>query len=124
MADLLLYMAEKYGVAVHMMATREGTLRERVYDAWIKSARLGSPDLGGGHIDTQPSPELARRMRDLAVTAGYDGTYDTSFGWMSDDQIKEFAEEIYVIDHSIQGELFEIRLARELRRRDESGEDR
>ena len=106
MADLH-HMAGKFGVAVHMMATSEGTLRERVYDAYVESARLGTPELGGGHAGAEPSPALAQRIRELEEMAAYDGTYDTSFAVKTDGQIQELAEEIYSINLAIQGELLE-----------------
>jgi hypothetical protein len=102
MGDLQ-YMSEKFGVAVHIMATTDAPLRRRVRDAYVHSARLGDPDLGG--LGPEPSPELAERVRSLAEKVTLDGTYDTSFKVMSDDQVKEIAEEIYNINLGIEIEL-------------------
>jgi hypothetical protein len=97
------YMSEKFGVAVHIMATTDAPLRQRVRHAYVGSARLGDPDLGG--LGPEPSPELAERVNSLAGRVTLDGTYDTSFKVMSDDEVKEIAEEIYDINVGIEIEL-------------------
>ena len=81
----LYYMKEKYGVAVHLMATSDGTLRQRVRDAYVSS--------------------LIKRMEDLAEKVTQDGTYDTSFSVLSDERVAEVAEDIYDIHLEIVDEL-------------------
>jgi hypothetical protein len=103
MADLY-NMKEKYGVAVHLMATSDGTLRQRVHDAYVSSVRLAHT-VGGGRPESQASAALIERMEDLAEKVSQDGTYDTSFSVLSDERIAEVAEDIYDIHLEIVAEL-------------------
>jgi hypothetical protein len=100
----LYYMKEKYGVAVHLMATSDGTLRQRVRDAYVTSVRIAHT-VEGGRPEAQASAALIKRMDDLAEKVTQDGTYDTSFSVMSDERIAEVAEDIYDIHLEIVGEL-------------------
>ena len=102
-ADLY-YMAERFGIAVRLMATTEGSLRERVRDAYITSARLAHP-VEGGHLNALPSDQLIQRMERLGETVTADGTDDTSFVVMSDADVEATAEEIYEIFLAIEDEL-------------------
>ena len=102
-ADLY-YMSEKFGVALHLMAVTDAPLRQRVRDAYVSSARLAHT-VGGGPPNAQPSAELMERTEALAERVTQDGTYDTSFDVMSDDEVEAVAEEIYSINLAIEIEI-------------------
>ncbi len=93
-------MKERYGVAVHLMATSDGTLRR---DAYVLSVRLAHHTVAG-RPEAQPSAAL-KRMGDLAEKVTLDGTNDTTFIVLSDERIAEVAEDIYDIQLEIVGEL-------------------
>jgi hypothetical protein len=102
-ADLY-YMAERFGIAVRLMATTEGSLRERIRDAYISSARLAQT-VEGDHLNAVPSDELIQRMQKLSERVTADGTSDTGFVVMSDADVEATAEDIYEIFLAIEDEL-------------------
>jgi hypothetical protein len=103
------YAHEKYSRAVSIMATSDGSLRDRLYDAYLSQAMNAHPPRPG--LGPPMSEELAeeivalhQRLTAEAAVAD-EGRLLATIRSLSDDEVREAAEELVGIEWAISREL-------------------
>jgi hypothetical protein len=106
------YAHEKFATAVRILALNRGELRDRVLDAYRSSAASAWPPQEGlgDPVPDDVLQQIATLHERMTVIEGPEGSIAASIAAMSNDEVRQAAEEILAIFHELDWEWHEQRL--------------